>query len=46
MSKTKALLAAALATVSLAALPATGIVLNAGPGVALACGNNGGSTCG
>jgi hypothetical protein len=38
MSKTKKLLAAALATVSIAAIPATSIVLNAAPSVALACG--------
>jgi hypothetical protein len=38
MSKTKKLLAATLATVSLVALPATSIVLNAAPSVALACG--------
>jgi hypothetical protein len=43
MSKTKRLLAAALATVSLAAIPATSVVLSA-PSVALACGagTNGG----
>ncbi len=38
MSKTKRLLAAALATVSLAAVPATSVVLNAAPSVPLACG--------
>ena len=38
MSKTKNLLAAALATVSIAAIPATSVVLNAAPSVALACG--------
>ena len=38
MSKTKKLLAAALATISLAAVPATSIVLNASPSVPLACG--------
>jgi hypothetical protein len=43
MSKTKQLLAAALATVSLAAIPATSVVLNAAPSVPLACG---GSTSG
>jgi hypothetical protein len=43
MSKTKKLLAAALASISLAAVPATGIVLNAAPDAALACG---GSTTG
>jgi hypothetical protein len=42
MSKTKKLLAASLATISLAAVPATGIALNAAP-AALACG---GSTTG
>ena len=46
MSKTKKLLAAALATVSLAAVPATGVVLNAAPSVALACGSSNSSTCG
>lgn len=46
MSKAKRLLAAALATVSLAAVPATSIVLNAAPDVALACGSSNGSTCG
>jgi hypothetical protein len=45
MSKTKKLLAAALATVSLVAVPATSVVLNAAPSVALACGSNS-STCG
>jgi hypothetical protein len=38
MSKTKKLLAAALATVSLVAVPATSVVLLAAPSVALACG--------
>lgn len=38
MSKTKTLLAAALATVSLAAVPATSIALNSAPSVPLACG--------
>jgi hypothetical protein len=38
MSKTKKLLAAALATVSLVAVPATSVVLNAAPSVPLACG--------
>jgi len=38
MSKTKKLLAAALATVSLVVVPATSVVLNAAPSVALACG--------
>jgi hypothetical protein len=46
MSKTKKLLAAALAMVSLVAVPATSVGLNAGSSVPLACGNNGGSTCG
>jgi len=46
MSKTKKLLAAALATVSLAAVPATSVVLNAAPNVPLACGANGSNTCG
>jgi hypothetical protein len=45
MSKTKKLLAAALATVSLAAAPATSIALS-GPSVALACGTSGTSSCG
>jgi hypothetical protein len=38
MSKTKKLLAAALATVSIAAVPATSVALNAAPSVHLACG--------
>jgi hypothetical protein len=46
MSKTKKLLAAALATVSLAAVPATSIVLNAAPSVALACGGGPTGSCG
>jgi hypothetical protein len=46
MSKTKKLLATALATVSLAAVPATSIALSVSPSVPLACGNAGGSTCG
>jgi hypothetical protein len=46
MSKTKKLLAATLATVSLIAVPATSVVLNAAPGVSLACGNSGSSSCG
>jgi hypothetical protein len=45
MSKTRKLLAATLASVSLIAVPATSILL-AGPSVALACGTTGGSTCG
>jgi hypothetical protein len=45
MSKTKKLLAAALATVSLAVIPATSIV-DATSGVSLACGTSGGSSCG
>jgi hypothetical protein len=41
MSKTKKLLAAALAIVSLAAVPSTSIALSgAGEGVQLACGTN------
>ena len=44
MSKTKKLLAAALATVSLVAIPATSIVL-AAPSVALACGATGTGGC-
>jgi hypothetical protein len=46
MSKTKKLLAAALATVSLAAVPATSIVLNAAPGAVLACGSGNSGSCG
>lgn len=46
MSKTKKLLAAALVTVSLAAVPATSIALNAAPSMPLACGSTGGSSCG
>jgi hypothetical protein len=46
MSKTKKLLAAALATVSLAAVPATGVVLNAAPSVVLACGAGSTGSCG
>jgi hypothetical protein len=38
MSKTKKLLVTALAAVSLAAVPATGVALNAAPSVPLACG--------
>ena len=45
MSKTKKLLAAALATISLAAVPATSIVLNASPSVPLACGSGSGGGC-
>jgi hypothetical protein len=45
MSKTKKLLAAALATVSLAAVPSTSIALS-GPSVPLACGTTGTSGCG
>jgi hypothetical protein len=45
MSKTKKLLAAALATVSLVAVPATSIALNAAPTV-LACGSGGSASCG
>jgi hypothetical protein len=46
MSKTTKLLAAALATISLAAVPATSIALSAGPSLPLACGNTGSSGCG
>jgi hypothetical protein len=46
MSKTKKLLAATLATVSLAAVPATGVVLNAAPSVPLACGASSAGSCG
>jgi hypothetical protein len=46
MSKAKKLLAAALATVSIAAVPATQIALSAAPSVSLACGGNAGGTCG
>jgi hypothetical protein len=46
MSKTKKLLAAALATISLAAVPATSIALNGAAGAPLACGASGSSTCG
>lgn len=46
MSKTKKLLAGALATISLAAVPATHIALSAAPSVPLACGANGTSSCG
>ena len=46
MSKTTKLLAAALATVSLAAVPATQVALNAAPSVPLACGGSGGGSCG
>jgi hypothetical protein len=46
MSKTKKLLAAALAMVSLAAVPATSVVLNAAPSVALACGSGNTGSCG
>jgi len=45
MSKTKKLLAAALATVSLTAVPATSVALSASHGVPLACGTNGSSSC-
>jgi hypothetical protein len=45
MSKTKKLLAAALATVSLAVVPATGVALSASQGVPLACGTSGSSSC-
>jgi len=46
MSKTKKLLAAALATISLAAVPATSIALNAAPSVSLACGASPSGSCG
>jgi len=46
MSKTKKLLAATLATVSLAAVPATQLALSAAPSLPLACGSGGSSTCG
>jgi hypothetical protein len=46
MSKTKKLLAGALATISLAAVPATSIALSASPSVPLACGStSGGGGC-
>jgi hypothetical protein len=38
MSKTRKLLVTAVALGSLAAIPATSVVLNAAPSVALACG--------
>jgi hypothetical protein len=46
MSKTRKLLAAALATVSLVAVPATSVVLNAAPSVPLACGSSSTGSCG
>jgi len=46
MSKTKKLLAAALATVSLAAVPATSIALSAAPSVPQACGSGSTGSCG
>jgi hypothetical protein len=46
VAKTKKLLAAALATVSLAAIPATSVALSAAPSVPLACGSGSGGTCG
>jgi hypothetical protein len=46
MSKTKKLLAAALATVSLAAVPATSVALDAAPSVPLACGSGSTGSCG
>jgi hypothetical protein len=46
MSNAKRLLAAALASVSLIAIPATSIVANGSVGTALACGNTGSSSCG
>ena len=46
MSKTKKLIAAALAIVSIAAVPSTSIALSGlGEGVALACGSTGTSSC-
>jgi len=45
MSKAKKILAAALATVSLVAGPATSVALNAAPSVPLACGANGTGGC-
>jgi hypothetical protein len=46
MSKAKKLLATALVTVSVAAVPATNLALSGAPSVALACGNSGSSSCG
>lgn len=46
MSNAKRLLAAALASVSLIAIPATSIVANGSASMPLACGTTGGSTCG
>jgi hypothetical protein len=46
MSKTNKLLAAALASVSLVAIPATSIVAGGSASMPLACGSSGGSTCG
>ena len=46
MSKTKKLLAATLATISLAAVPSTSIALSgANEAVQLACGNTGSGGC-
>jgi hypothetical protein len=46
MSKTKKLLAAALAALALAALPATGVALSgSSESVQVACGSSGGGTC-
>ena len=46
MSKTKKLIASALAIVSLAAVPSTSLALSdSGKGVQLACGSNGSSGC-
>jgi hypothetical protein len=45
MSNTKKLLAAALATISLAAIPATSIALSASPSVPLACGSGTSGGC-
>jgi hypothetical protein len=45
MSKAKKLLAAALATGSLVAVPATSVVLNAAPSIPLACGSGTSGGC-
>lgn len=45
MSKVKRLLAAALATVSLAAVPATSVALSGSANVALACGSGTSGGC-
>ena len=46
MSKTKKLLAGTLATISLAAVPATSVALNSAPSIPLACGATGSNSCG